>query len=74
MGNPWTAANVFSGGNLEFDLLHNFFLECGARGNKISVYEMAKDPTARAMIGLVLVRGRVHMRSICSCFGEVDGT
>jgi Mn-containing catalase len=33
MGNPWTGANVFSSGNLKLDLIHNFFLECGARAN-----------------------------------------
>lgn len=31
MGNPWTGQNVFTSGNLKLDLLHNFFLECGAR-------------------------------------------
>jgi hypothetical protein len=39
--------NVFSSGNLKLDLLHNFFLECGARANKIRVYEMCESPTAR---------------------------
>ncbi len=48
MGKPWTGEYVFSSGNLKLDLLHNFFLECGARANKIRVYEMTKDPTARA--------------------------
>ena len=38
MGNPWTGQNVFSSGNLKLDLLHNFFLECGARANKMRVY------------------------------------
>src|SRR5215207_10401328 len=37
MGQPWTGQNVFSSGNLKLDLLHNFFLECGARANKIRV-------------------------------------
>lgn len=61
MGAPWTGQNVFSSGNLKLDLLHNFFLECGARANKIRVYEMTDDPTARAMIGYLLVRGGVHI-------------
>lgn len=30
-GNFWTGQHVFSSGNLKLDLLHNFFLECGAR-------------------------------------------
>jgi Mn-containing catalase len=32
-GNPWNGTYVFSSGNLKLDLLHNFFLECGARAN-----------------------------------------
>src|ERR1700712_4800087 len=60
-GNFWTGQNVFSSGNLKLDLLHNFFLECGARANKIRVYEMAKEPTARALTGFLLVRGGVHI-------------
>jgi Mn-containing catalase len=61
MGRPWTGDNVFSSGNLKLDLLHNFFLECGARANKIRVYEMTDDPTVRAMVGYLLVRGGVHI-------------
>jgi Mn-containing catalase len=60
MGKPWTGDYVFSSGNLKLDLLHNFFLECGARANKIRAYEMVDDPTARAMVGFLLVRGGVH--------------
>jgi Mn-containing catalase len=47
MGQLWRGQNVFSSGNLKLNLLHNFFLECGARANKIRVYEMVDDPTAR---------------------------
>lgn len=61
MGRPWTGDNVFSSGNLKLDLLHNFFLECGARANKIRVYESSDDPTVRAMTGFLLVRGGVHI-------------
>lgn len=61
MGNPWSGAYVFSSGNLKLDLLHNFFLECGARANKIRVYEMVDDPAARAMLGYLLVRGGTHI-------------
>lgn len=61
MGNPWTGQNVFSSGNLKLDLIHNFFLECGARANKMRVYEMVDDPTARAAVGYLLVRGGVHV-------------
>ena len=31
MGRAWTGDNVFNSGNLVLDLLHNFFLEVGAR-------------------------------------------
>jgi Mn-containing catalase len=61
MGRPWTGDNVFSSGNLKLDLLHNFFLECGARANKIRVYEMTDEPTVRALTGFLLVRGGVHV-------------
>jgi Mn-containing catalase len=61
MGNPWNGTYVTATGNLKMDLLHNFFLECGARANKIRVYEMGKDPVARAATGYLLVRGGVHI-------------
>ncbi len=61
MGNFWTGQNVFNSGNLKLDLLHNFFLECGARGNKMRVYEMVTDPTAREMVSYLLVRGGLHV-------------
>jgi Mn-containing catalase len=60
-GRAWTGDNVFSSGNLKLDLLHNFFLECGARANKIRVYESTDDPTVRAMVGYLLVRGGTHV-------------
>ncbi|MFD0589555.1 manganese catalase family protein [Paenibacillus sp. GCM10027627] len=61
MGRPWAGDYVFNSGNLVLDLLHNFFLECGARTHKMRVYEMTDHPTARAMIGYLLVRGGVHV-------------
>ncbi|SME88435.1 Mn-containing catalase (includes spore coat protein CotJC) [Paenibacillus barengoltzii] len=61
MGRPWNGSYVVSSGNLIFDLLHNYFLECGARTHKARVYEMTDHPTARAMIGYLLVRGGVHV-------------
>ena len=42
------------------DLTHNFFLETGARNNKLKVYEMVEHPAARALTGYLLVRGGVH--------------
>ncbi len=73
MGNPWTGQNVFSSGNLKLDLLHNFFLECGARANKIRVYEMVDDPTARAMVGYLLVRGAVHIVAYARALEHLTG-
>ena len=42
------------------DLTHNFFLETGARNNKLKVWEMVEHPAARALTGYLLVRGGVH--------------
>ncbi|WP_289891614.1 manganese catalase family protein [Virgibacillus pantothenticus] len=61
MGRAWTGDNVFSSGNLVLDLLHNFFLEIGARTHKMRVYEMTEHETAREMIGYLLVRGGTHI-------------
>ena len=73
MGNFWTGQNVFSSGNLEMDLLHNFFLECGARANKIRVYEMTKDPCARAAVGYLLVRGGLHVVAYAKALEKLSG-
>lgn len=73
MGNFWTGANVFSSGNLKLDLLHNFFLECGARANKIRAYEMVDDPTGRAMVGYLLVRGGVHVVAYARALEKLTG-
>lgn len=73
MGDFWTGQNVFSSGNLKLDLLHNFFLECGARGNKMRVYEMVTDPTAREMVGYLLVRGGVHIVAYARALEHLTG-
>lgn len=73
MGNPWTGQNVFSSGNLKLDLIHNFFLECGARANKIRVYEMVDDPAARATLGYLLVRGGVHIVAYARALEKLTG-
>ena len=73
MGRPWTGDNVFSSGNLKLDLLHNFFLECGARANKIRVYESTSDPTARAAVGFLLVRGGVHIVAYARALEKLTG-
>jgi len=73
MGKAWTGDNVFSSGNLVLDLLHNFFLECGARTHKMRVYEMTDHPTARAMIGYLLVRGGVHVLAYAKALEVATG-
>ncbi|HEY9488978.1 MAG TPA: manganese catalase family protein, partial [Chryseosolibacter sp.] len=73
MGDFWTGQHVFSSGNLKLDLLHNFFLECGARGNKMRVYEMVTDPTAREMVGYLLVRGGVHIVAYARALEHLTG-
>ncbi len=72
-GNPWNGSYVFSSGNLKLDLLHNFFLECGARANKIRVYEMVDDPVAREMVGYLLVRGGVHIVAYAKALERLSG-
>ncbi len=73
MGRFWSGENVFSSGNLKLDLLHNFFLECGARANKMRVYEMVDDPTARTMVGYLLVRGGVHVVAYAKALEVLTG-
>jgi Mn-containing catalase len=46
MGQPWRGDYVFCSGNLILDLLHNFFLENGARTQKLRVYQMTNNPAA----------------------------
>lgn len=72
-GQFWSGQNVFSSGNLKLDLLHNFFLECGARANKIRVYEMVDDPTARETVGYLLVRGGVHIVAYAKALEKISG-
>ncbi|MCR2804203.1 manganese catalase family protein [Paenibacillus soyae] len=73
MGKPWAGDYVFSSGNLVLDLLHNFFLECGARTHKMRVYEMTDHPTARALIGFLLVRGGVHVLAYAKALEMATG-
>ncbi len=73
MGNPWTGANVTSTGSLKTDLLHNFFLECGARANKMRVYDMVDSPTARALVGYLLVSGGTHIVAYAKALEKLTG-
>jgi Mn-containing catalase len=72
-GRPWTGDNVFSSGDLVEDLTHNFFLETGARNNKLKVYEMVEHPAARALTGYLLVRGGVHQVAYARALENLTG-
>ena len=73
VGTAWTGDYVFSSGNLILDLLHNFFLENGARTNKLRVYEMTSDPCAREMLGYLFVRGGVHALAYAKALEQLTG-
>lgn len=72
-GAPWSGDFVFNSGNLVLDLLHNFFLESGARTHKARVYEMTSNDTARHMIGYLLVRGGVHQAAYGLALEKLTG-
>ena len=55
------------------DLTHNFFLETGARNNKLKVYEMTDHPAARALTGYLLVRGGVHQVAYARALERLTG-
>jgi Mn-containing catalase len=73
MGKPWSGDYVFSSGDLVEDLTHNFFLETGARNNKLKVYEMVDHPAARALTGYLLVRGGVHQVAYARAIERLTG-
>jgi Mn-containing catalase len=72
-GKPWSGDYVFSSGDLVEDLTHNFFLETGARNNKLKVYEMVDHPAARALTGYLLVRGGVHQVAYARAVENLTG-
>jgi Mn-containing catalase len=72
-GRPWTGDYVTSTGDLVEDLTHNFFLETGARNNKLKVYEMVDHPAARALTGYLLVRGGVHQVAYARAVENLTG-
>jgi len=73
LGQPWQGDYVFNSGDLVLDLLHNFFLECGARTHKIRVYEMTDHAIARQMLGYLFVRGGVHALAYAKALEELTG-
>jgi Mn-containing catalase len=72
-GKPWNGDYVFASGDLVEDLTHNFFLETGARNNKLKVYEMVAHPAARALTGYLLVRGGVHQVAYARAIERLTG-
>ncbi|HEX2106027.1 MAG TPA: manganese catalase family protein [Solirubrobacteraceae bacterium] len=73
MGKPWNGDYVTATGDLVEDLTHNFFLETGARNNKLKVYEMCDHPAARALTGYLLVRGGVHQVAYARAVEKLTG-
>jgi Mn-containing catalase len=72
-GKPWNGDYVTSTGDLVEDLTHNFFLETGARNNKLKTYEMVDHPAARALTGYLLVRGGVHQVAYARAVENLTG-
>jgi Mn-containing catalase len=73
MGNWWNGSYVTNTGNLKLDLVHNFFLELGARATKMRVYEMTSDPTARELTAFLLVRGSTHVIAFAKALEKLSG-
>ena len=72
-GLSWNNDFVTTTGNVIFDLLHNFHLECGARLHKLRVYETLTDPTGREVCGYLLVRGSVHAHAYALALKKITG-
>ena len=69
----WSGEHVFSSGNLVSDLLHNFFLETGARMHKHRCYQQTTNPAARRVIGYLMVRGGVHQAAYAMALRKITG-
>jgi Mn-containing catalase len=72
-GVSWNNDFITTTGNVVFDLLHNFHLECGARLHKLRVYETLTDPTGREVCGYLLVRGSVHAHAYALALKKLTG-
>ena len=72
-GASWNMDFVTTTGNVVFDLLHNFHLECGARLHKLRVYETMKEATGREVCGYLLVRGSVHAHAYALALKKITG-
>src|SRR4051795_2822520 len=73
MGKPWSGDFVNATGDLVEDLTHNFFLETGARNNKLKVYQAVDHPAARALTGYLLCRGGVHQGAYARALERLTG-
>ena len=73
MGAPWRGDYVFSSGNLVLDMLHNFFLESGARMGKLRVYESSTNPVVKRLTGYLLCRGGVHQLAYAVALEKITG-
>ncbi|MDB5508906.1 MAG: manganese catalase [Hyphomicrobiales bacterium] len=72
-GASWNNDFITTTGNVVFDLLHNFHLECGARLHKLRVYESLTDPMGREVCGYLLVRGSVHAHAYALALKKITG-
>jgi len=72
-GMSWNVDHITTTGNVIFDLLHNFHLECGARLHKLRVYETVSDETSREVCGYLLVRGGVHAHAYALALKKLTG-
>jgi Mn-containing catalase len=72
-GVSWNNDFITTTGNVIFDLLHNFHLECGARLHKLRVYETLSDPLGREVCGYLLVRGSVHAHAYALAIKKITG-
>ena len=72
-GASWNNDFVTTTGNVVFDLLHNFHLECGARLHKLRVYESLSEATGREVCGYLLVRGSVHAHAYALALKNITG-
>jgi Mn-containing catalase len=72
-GQPWNGDYVFNSGDLVLDMLHNFFLESGARMGKLKVYQSSDNPIVRELCGFLLVRGGVHQLTWTKALEKLTG-
>lgn len=72
-GLPWNGSFVTNTGNVIFDMLFNFHLECGARVHKLRVYETMTEEVGREVCAYLLVRGSVHAHAYALVLKKLTG-